>query len=73
MTPAAKEKEVQTIAAVVRKGIISMRPHSAEVLIFLNQTTISKTVPDGSYSMSSVKVGLQKQDGRWLISSFDPV
>lgn len=73
VTPAAREKDVQTVAAVVRKGIISLRPSSAEVLIFLNQTTISKAVPDGSYSMSSVKVGLEKHDGRWLISSFDPV
>lgn len=73
VTPAVKEKEVQTIAAVVRKGIVSLRPGFAEVLIYLNQTTISKTNPDGSYSMSSVKVGLEKHDGRWLISSFDPV
>ena len=73
VTPAAKEKEVQTMAAVVRKGIVSMRPGHAEVLIFLNQTTISKTNPDGSYSMSSVKVGLEKHGGKWLISSFDPV
>ncbi|GFG72456.1 MULTISPECIES: twin-arginine translocation pathway signal [Mycobacteriaceae] len=73
VTPAVKEKEVQTIAAVVRKGIVSLRPGSAEVLIYLNQTTISKTNPDGSYSMSSVKVGLEKHGGRWLISSFDPV
>lgn len=73
VTPAVKEKEVQTVAAVVRKGVVSLRPSSAEVLIYLNQTTISKTNPDGAFSMSSVKVGLVKHDGRWLISSFDPV
>ncbi len=73
VTPAVKEKEVQTVAAVVRKGIVSLRPSSAEVLIYLNQTTISKTNPDGSYSMSSVKVGLEKHGDKWLISSFDPV
>lgn len=73
VTPAVKEREVQTVASVVRKGIVSLHPDSAEVLIYLNQTTISKTNPDGSYSMSSVKVGLEKHDSRWLISSFDPV
>lgn len=71
--PAVKEKEVQTVAAVVRKGVVSLHPSTAEVLIYLNQTTISKANPDGSFSMSSVKVGLEKHDGRWLISSFDPV
>lgn len=73
VTPAAKQKDVQTAASVVRKGIVTLHPDTAEVLIFVNQTTISKANPDGSFSMSSVKVGLQKHDGRWLISSFDPV
>ncbi|MEB3030128.1 twin-arginine translocation pathway signal [[Mycobacterium] nativiensis] len=73
VTPAAKQKEVQTLASVVRKGIVSLAPTRAEVLIFVNQTTISKTNPDGAFSMSSVRVGLEKHDGRWLISSFDPV
>ncbi|MEB3019573.1 twin-arginine translocation pathway signal [[Mycobacterium] crassicus] len=73
VTPAAKQKEVQTMASVVRKGIVSLQPTHAEVLVFINQTTISKSNPDGAFSMSSVKVGLEKHDGRWLISSFDPV
>lgn len=73
VTPAAKQKDVQTVAAVVRKGIVSLGPKHAEVLIFINQTTVSRANPDGSFSMSSVKVGLEKHDGRWLISSFDPV
>ncbi|MEZ0366864.1 twin-arginine translocation pathway signal [Mycobacterium sp. pUA109] len=73
VTPAAKQKEVQTSAAVVRKGIMSITPDSAEVLVFLNQTTISKSNPDGAFSMSSVKIGLEKHNGHWLIASFDPV
>lgn len=73
VTPAAREKDVQTAASVVRKGLVTLRPTTAEVLIFVNQTTVSRANPDGSFSMSSVKVGLQKHDGRWLISSFDPV
>jgi len=73
VTPAAKQKDVQTMASVVRKGIVSLHPERAEVLVFVNQTTVSKTNPDGSFSMSSVKVSLEKHDGRWLISSFDPV
>ncbi|ORV41138.1 twin-arginine translocation pathway signal [Mycolicibacter engbaekii] len=73
VTPAAKQKDVQTAASVVRKGIVTLQPTTAEVLVFVNQTTVSKANPDGSFSMSSVKVGLQKHDGRWLIAAFDPV
>lgn len=73
VAPAAKEKQVQTAAAVTRKAIISIEPGSAEVLVFLNQTTTSRDNPDGAYTSSAVKVGLEKKDDAWLISAFDPV
>jgi Mce-associated membrane protein len=73
VTPAAKEKQVKTVAAVVRAAVSEMRPDSATVLLFINQTTTSKENPDGAFAASSVKVGLKKVDGRWLINTFDPV
>ena len=73
VTPAAKQKAVKTTAAVVRSAMGQMQPTSAEVLLFLNQTTTSKENPDGSFTASSVKVGLTKVGNDWLISSFDPV
>ncbi len=41
--------------------------------MFINQTTVSKENPDGSFAASAVKVGLKKINGAWLIASFDPV
>lgn len=73
VAPAAREKQVQTSAAVTRKAIISIEPSSAEVLLFLNQSTTSRENPDGAYSASAVKVKLEKKDDAWLISAFDPV
>lgn len=73
VTPAAKQKSVKTTAAVVRAAVSELQPESAEVLVFINQTTVSKENPDGSFAASAVKVGLQKIDGAWLIASFDPV
>lgn len=73
VTPAAKEKAVKTTAAVVNRGIIEFEPNNAQVLLFINQTTTSKSMPDGSYSTSAVKVTMQRHDGNWLISAFDPV
>ena len=48
-----------------------LQPNLAVVLVFVNQNTTSKENPDGV--ASSVKVSLNKVDGTWLISSFDPV
>jgi Mce-associated membrane protein len=73
VTPAAKEKQVKTVAAVIRSAVSEMQPDSATVLLFINQTTTSKENPDGAFAASSVKVGLKKIDDRWLINTFDPV
>lgn len=73
VTPAVKEKQVKTNAAVVQAGVAEMHPDSAVVLVFVNQTTVSKENPDGAFAASAVKVGLTKSDGRWLINAFDPV
>ena len=73
VTPAAREKSVKTEASVVRAAVSAIRPDSAEVLVFINQTTTSKENPEGAFAASSVKVGLKKIDGAWLIESFDPV
>jgi Mce-associated membrane protein len=73
LTPAAKQKSVKTAASVVWAAVSDMHPDSAVVLVFINQNTISKENPDGSFAASAVKVGLKKINDTWLISSFDPV
>lgn len=73
VTPAAKQKAVKTQAVVVRAAVSEMHPDTAVVLVFINQTTESKDRPDASFINSAVRVTLQKIDGGWLISSFDPV
>jgi Mce-associated membrane protein len=73
VAPAAKQKAVKTQAAVVRAAPSEIRPDSAVVLVFINQTTQSKDRTDPSFINSAVRVTLQKINGGWLISSFDPV
>lgn len=73
VTPAARDKSVKAAASVVRAGVSEIEPNNAEVLVFINQTTTSKENPAGAFAASSVKVGLTKIGGNWLIASFDPV
>ena len=73
VTPAAEQKAVKTSAAVVRAAVSELQPDSAVVLVFINQNTTSKENPDGAFAASAVKVGMNKINGTWLISSFDPV
>ncbi|MFW0787018.1 hypothetical protein AAFP35_21180 [Gordonia sp. CPCC 206044] len=71
--PAATENGVDTKAQVVRSAVSDLSPDNAQVLAFVNQTTRSKTKPEPELTSSSVRISLQKVDGKWLISSFDPV
>jgi len=73
VAPAAKQKAVKTTASVVRTAVSELRPDSAKVVVFLNQTTTSTSKPEPTQTASSVVVSLTKVNGAWLISAFDPV
>ncbi len=73
VAPAAKQKSLKTSAVVVRAAMSEIHPDSAVVLVFVNQSTVSKDRPDPALTSSSVLVTLTKAKGKWLISSFNPV
>ena len=70
--PGAKQKQISAIATVPAAASVSAGLNHAVVLVFVNQTTtVGTSVPTDT--ASSVRVTLDKIDGRWLISGFDPV
>ena len=73
VAPAAKQKGVKTTATVMQAAVSELHPDSAVVLLFLNQTTISKDRPEPNMTASSVVVRLAKTNDNWLIAKFDPV
>jgi Mce-associated membrane protein len=73
VTPAARQKAVSTTAQVVGAAMSDLQPRSAVVMVFVNQTTTSKDRPEPAMTASTVLVSMTKADGRWLITSFDPV
>jgi Mce-associated membrane protein len=73
VAPAAKQKGVKTTATVIQAAVSELYQDSAVVLLFVNQTTMSKDRPEPNLTASSVVVRLQKVDNNWLIAKFDPV
>ncbi len=70
--PGAKQKQISAVASVPAAASVSANPGHAVVLLFVNQTvTVGNSAP--SDTASSVRVTVDKIDGRWLISKFDPV
>jgi Mce-associated membrane protein len=73
VAPAAKQKSVKQTAIVLRSALSELHPDSADVLLFVNESTQSKDRPEPAFQNSSVLVKLTKVDGKWLISEFTPV
>ena len=73
VAPAAKQKSVKTTAVVLRAALSEFHPNSAVVVLFVNQTTQSKDRPEPTMTSSSVLATMTKANGKWLISSFNPI
>ncbi len=70
--PGAKQKQISAVASVPAAASVSADLNEAVVLVFVNQTVVvGQDAPTDT--ASSVRVTLEKIDGRWLISKFDPV
>ena len=70
--PGAKQKQISAVATVPAAASVSANPRHAVVLVFVNQTVVvGADAPTDT--ASSVRVTLEKQADRWLISGFDPV
>jgi len=72
VAPGAKQQHITALATVPAAASVSATGKHAVVLVFVDQTT---TIGDDAptQSTSSVRASLEKVDGRWLISQFDPV
>ncbi len=71
--PAAKQRGVKATANVVRAAVSEMHPRTAVVLVYIDQSSVSKEKPDPEFFASSVLVTVEKNNNTWLISKFQPV
>ncbi|WP_237165404.1 hypothetical protein [Mycolicibacterium obuense] len=70
--PGAKEKKISAAASVPAAASVSATGTHATVMVFVNQTsTVGNDAPVNTSSV--VRVNLDKVDGQWLVSGFDPV
>jgi Mce-associated membrane protein len=72
VAPMVQQKHIAQTAVAVRAAVSEIRPDSAVVLVFLNETTTGKDKPEPLKTPSSVRITLTKVNGSWLISKMDP-
>jgi Mce-associated membrane protein len=73
VVPGVRDKHLTQTVTVVRAAVSELEPNSAVVLVFLNETTVSKDKPQPLITPSGVRITLAKVGGKWLISKLDPV
>ncbi|GAB1816512.1 hypothetical protein [Mycobacterium sp. MUNTM1] len=72
VVPGAKEKHISSVAKANAAASVSATANHAVALVYVDQTvTIGTGAPTDTQPV--VRVTLDKVDGRWLVSRFDPV
>jgi Mce-associated membrane protein len=70
--PGAKKQHISAVATVPAAASVSATPKHAVALLYVDQTVaVGDDAPTGTSSI--VRVTMDKTDGRWLISAFDPI
>lgn len=70
--PGSRQKKISAVATVPAAAWTKATPNHAVVMLFVDQTMIiGESAPTST--ASSVRVTLDKVEGRWLISQFDPM
>ena len=70
--PGAKQKSISAEATVSAIGVSSANDSSAELLLFINQTTTVGTQAP-SEATNSVRMHLVKVGSQWLVDQFEPL
>jgi Mce-associated membrane protein len=73
VAPAVREKHLTQTAVIIRAATSQLRPESAIVLAYVNETVTSADKKNPTMTPSIVSVTLTKVDGAWLISKLDPI
>ncbi len=73
IAPGAKQKELTVQATAQASGLISADNNRAVVLLYLNEVTTSKDNPQNTITPTRVRVNLDHDNGRWLVSGVTPI
>lgn len=70
--PGAQQRNMSAEAKVVAAASVSADEAHAVALVFIDQTTTAGSAAP-TVIPSTVRVRLERVDGRWLVSGFDPI
>ena len=69
----AAGQELTLSARVAVVGVRRLTESKADLLVFLDQSSVRKTDESSSVAAAQLKVSAVKREGSWLISSIEPI
>jgi Mce-associated membrane protein len=73
IVPATQQDGLATKADVTRAAVVDSQPDQVDVLLFVRQTSSSKSQPQAQSVTNQVKLTMTRAEGRWLISTMQPL
>lgn len=73
IVPTARAKGIRTHAEVTSAGVVRSSADEVVVLLFVNQTTTSRQVPEPTLDGSRLEVTVERAGTGWLISRLRPL
>ena len=70
--PDAKQRGISAAAQVPAAAVVSAEADRAVLLVYVDQAMAAGNAKP-TQTNSSVRVTMEKIDGRWLIAGFDPI
>jgi len=71
--PGAQQKQLTVHIDVRAAAAVDASPDSATVLLFINQSTTDQGSMKAVIGGARVRMRMRKDDGRWLVSSLQPI
>jgi Mce-associated membrane protein len=73
VAPTAKDKQIAVQTAIADNGVVSSSAGQVVLLMFVNQQSESLLKPNAVLTGSRIRVTMQNEQGKWLISELTPV
>lgn len=70
ISPTAADAGVNTKAEVLAAGVVRNDAETADVVLFVDQSTTDSERPEPRLNQITLTIGMVKSEGRWLVSEF---
>src|SRR5882757_6535152 len=70
--PTAKDKQAAVQTAILKSSVVSSSPGEVVLLVYITQESQTLANPGGDQTNTALRVSLENENGKWMISELKP-